>query len=118
MKPTSAVLNKRKEWAVDGAKAWDEYLAAPAIAAAKTARLRQARLDREAADKIAAEKAAGEKTANGKTASGKTATAKAALESVRLKSTPKTKGVPKPTTKTAVPRKIKLVAKKSSAQPT
>jgi len=115
VKPTSTVMMKRKEWAADGAKAWDEYLAAPAIAAAKTARLRQARLEREAADKVAAEQAVGEKTASQKTASGKTASAKAALESVRLKSAPKTKGVPKRTTKTATPRKIKLVATKASA---
>jgi hypothetical protein len=110
VKPTSAVLMKRKEWAADGAKAWDEYLAAPAIAAAKTARLRQARLEKAAADKIAAEKAAGKKTASEKTAVEKTAS-----ERARLKSAPKTKEAPKRTGKTAMLRKIKLVATKDSA---
>jgi hypothetical protein len=100
VKPTTAVLMKRKEWAIDGAKAWDEYLAAPALAAAKTARLKQARLERAVAETVAAEKAASEKVAR---------------ERVRLKNAPKTKGVPKETTKTATLRKIKLVATKHSA---
>ena len=93
MKPTTAVLIRRREWARDGAKAWDEYLAAPAVAAAKTARLRQERLERAVGDKVAAEKAAS--------------------EHVRLKSAPKTKGVPK--RNAAVLRKTKLVARKNSA---
>jgi len=46
VKPTTAVLIRRKEWAIDGAKAWEEYLAAPAVVAAKTARLRQERLEK------------------------------------------------------------------------
>jgi hypothetical protein len=57
VKTSASVLAKRDQWARDGAKAWDEYLAAPGIAAAKTARLRQARLERDAAGKVAAEKA-------------------------------------------------------------
>jgi hypothetical protein len=54
------LLVKRKAWAVDGAKAWDEYLAAPDIAAAKTARLRQQRLQKEAHEKDASSKALSE----------------------------------------------------------
>ena len=61
MKPTAAVLIKRKEWAIDGAKAWDEYLAAPAVVAVKTARLRQERLEKAVGDKVVAEKAASER---------------------------------------------------------
>jgi hypothetical protein len=57
VKTPASVLAKRDQWARDGAKAWEEYLAAPDIAAAKTARLRQARLERDAAEKVAAEKA-------------------------------------------------------------
>ena len=91
MKPTAAVLIRRKEWAIDGAKAWDEYLAAPVVAAAKTARLRQARLEKAVDDKVAAEKAA----------SGR----------VGLKSAPKSKNNPN----AAILRKTKLVAKKNSA---
>ena len=62
VKTPASVLAKRNQWARDGAKAWDEYLAAPAIAAAKTARLRQARLERDAAGKAAAEKVANDRT--------------------------------------------------------
>jgi hypothetical protein len=65
VKTSASVLAKRDQWARDGAKAWEEYLAAPDIVAAKTARLRQARLEqeqarleREEAEKVAAEKAA------------------------------------------------------------
>ena len=58
LKLTTAVLIRRKEWARDGAKAWDEYLAAPAVVAAKTARLRQERLEKAVGDKVAAENAA------------------------------------------------------------
>jgi hypothetical protein len=58
LKPTTAVLIRRKEWARDGAKAWDEYLAAPTVVAAKTARLRQERLEKAVGDKVAAETAA------------------------------------------------------------
>ena len=64
VKPTTDVLNRRKEWAIDGARAWDEYLAAPAVAAAKSARLRQERLEKAAADNVAAQKAASEKAAS------------------------------------------------------
>jgi hypothetical protein len=64
VKPTADVLNRRKEWAIDGARAWDEYLAAPAVAAAKSARLRQERLEKAAADNVAAQKAASEKAAS------------------------------------------------------
>jgi len=69
VKTTASVLAKRDQWARDAAKAWDEYLAAPDIEAAKTARLRQERLEREqerlereAVEKVAAEKAASERT--------------------------------------------------------
>ena len=58
VKPTTDVLVRRNQWARDGAKAWNEYLAAPDIAASKTARLRQERLEREAVEKVAAEKTA------------------------------------------------------------
>ena len=64
VKPTTDVLNRRKEWAIDGARAWDEYLAAPAVAAAKSARLRQERLEKAAADNVAAQKATNEKAAS------------------------------------------------------
>ena len=74
-----------------GAKAWEEYLAAPAIVAAKTARLRQERLEKAVGDKVAAEKAASER--------------------VRLNSASKAKKIPK----TAILRKTKLVARKNSA---
>ena len=94
MKPTTAVLIRRKEWAIDGAKAWLEYLAAPAVVAAKTARLREERLEKAVGDKVAAEKAAS--------------------KHVHLKSAPKATGVPKRTPKTAILRKTKLVAKKNS----
>ena len=58
MKVTPDVLIKRRQWAADGAAAWNEYLAAPGIAAAKTVRLRQERLERDAAatlEKIASQ---------------------------------------------------------------
>ena len=60
MKPTLDVLRRREEQAIDGAKAWNEYLAAPDIAAAKTTRLRQERLEREALEQIVAKKALSE----------------------------------------------------------
>lgn len=44
VKPTTEVLIRRQQWAIDGAKAWTEYLAAPNVVAAKTARLKQERL--------------------------------------------------------------------------
>jgi hypothetical protein len=91
LKPTSAVLIKRKEWAIDGAKAWDEYLAARAVVAAKTARLKQERLEKAAGEKVAAEKAV--------------------IEGVRLNSAPKAKKNPK----TANLRKTKLIARNNSA---
>ena len=91
MKPTTAVLIRRKEWAIDGAKAWEEYLAAPAVVAAKTARLRQERLEKAVGDKVAAEKAASQRA--------------------RLNSASKAKKIPK----TAILRKAKLVARKNSA---
>ena len=91
MKPTNAVLIRRKEWARDGAKAWDEYLAAPALVAAKTARLRQERLEKAVGDKVAAEKAA--------------------IEHERLNNVPKAKKIPR----TAILRKTKLSARKNSA---
>ena len=83
MKPTTAVLIRRKEWARDGAKAWDEYLAAPAVVAAKTARLRQERLEKAAGDKVAAENAA--------------------IEHERLINVSKAKKIPR----TAIPRKTR-----------
>ncbi len=52
MKATPEVLAKRKIWAADGVKAWDEYLAGPAVVAAKTARLKQARQERDEAEKV------------------------------------------------------------------
>ena len=61
MKPTTDVLVRRNQWARDGAKAWDEYLAAPDIVATKTARLRQERLELEAVATVAVEKAANER---------------------------------------------------------
>jgi len=61
VKTPASVLAKRDLWARDAAKAWDEYLAAPDITAAKTARLRQARLERDAAGKAAAEKVANDR---------------------------------------------------------
>ncbi len=103
VRPTTDILNKRKEWAIDGARAWDEYLAAPAVTAAKTARLRQERLEKAAADKVAAEK----------TASEKTASEKAATKHVRPKNAPKSKAGPKRTA--AILRKAKLMPRKNSA---
>ena len=47
VKPTTEVLIRRQQWAIDGAKAWTEYLAAPNVVAAKTARLKQERLRQE-----------------------------------------------------------------------
>ena len=91
MKPTSAVLIRRKEWAIDGARAWDEYLTAPAVVAAKTARLRQERLEKAAGEKLTAEKAASER--------------------VRLNGAPKAKKNPK----TATLCKTKFVSRKNSA---
>jgi len=91
LKPTAAVLIRRKEWARDGAKAWHEYLAAPAVVAAKTARLRQERLEKAAGDKVAAENAA--------------------IEHERLKNLSNAKKSPK----TAIVRKTKLSARKNSA---
>ncbi len=98
VKPTTDMLNRRKEWAIDGARAWDEYLAAPAVAAAKSARLRKARLEKAAADKVAAEKAASEK---------------AASKHVRLESALKSREGLKRTA--AIVRKIKRVPTKNSA---
>ena len=87
MKPTTALLIRRKEWARDGAKAWDEYLAAPAVVAVKTARLRQERVEKAVGDKVAAENAA--------------------IEHERLKNLPNAKKSPK----TAILRKAKLSAR-------
>jgi hypothetical protein len=56
VKPTNDILVRRAQWAKDGTKAWQEYLAAPDLVATKTARLRQERLEREAVEKVAAEK--------------------------------------------------------------
>ena len=91
MKPTTAVLIRRREWARDGAKAWEEYLAAPAVVAAKTARLRQERLEKAVGDKVAAENAA--------------------IEHERLKNLPDAKK----SLQTAILRKTKLSASKNSA---
>jgi hypothetical protein len=56
VKTTPEMLLRRKLWAADGAVAWRDYLAAPAIVADKTTRLRQARLERDAAVKVSHDK--------------------------------------------------------------
>ena len=71
VKPTTEVLIRRQQWAIDGAKAWTEYLAAPNVVAAKTARLKQERLKQEGLAREAAVMEKPKKKASWKNATSK-----------------------------------------------